>query len=221
MGQYYKPINLDKKQYVYSHDFGSGLKLMEHSWIGNQFVGVVEALIAKGGDWHGDRIVWAGDYADSETGAKEMTYTDSRSGEVKSFEPNLFDLIDDDVNPEMRVKPAKRKSHRYVINLDTLEYVDTKKIPLSDVYTDDKGKEWPYVIHPLPILTCEGNGRGGGDLHKESDLVGKWARARVTVSTILPKAHEGYKEMEFNLYEGENPAKLKKKPKTKKAVHHA
>ncbi len=66
MGQYYKPINLDKQQYVYSHDYGNGLKLMEHSWVGNGFVNVVEELIAEGGDWHGDRIVWAGDYADPE-----------------------------------------------------------------------------------------------------------------------------------------------------------
>ena len=51
MGQYYKPINLDDKQWLYSHDFGDGLKLMEHSWIGNDFVGAV------GGSWDLNRIV--------------------------------------------------------------------------------------------------------------------------------------------------------------------
>jgi len=49
MGQYYKPISIEKKQYVCSHAYGNGLKLMEHSWIGNDFVGVVEDLIAEGG----------------------------------------------------------------------------------------------------------------------------------------------------------------------------
>lgn len=214
MGQYYKPINLDKKQYVYSHDFGSGLKLMEHSWVGNGFVNVIESLIAEGGAWHGDRIVWAGDYADVEKGEKKMSYKDSRTGETKHYEPNLFDLIDDDVNPEMKLIPGPtQKNYRYVINLDTKEFVDTKKVPLSDVYTDEDGKEWPFQMHPLPILTCEGNGRGGGDFHKGDDLVGKWARQRVTVSDRLPAAHEGYKEIIFNLFEGDKPAKFKKKSK--------
>ena len=73
----------------------------------------------------------------------------------------------------------------------------------TGVYVDDKGKEWPYAIHPLPLLTCDGNGRGGGDFHKEDPLVGSWARNRVTVSNTKPK---GYTEIEFNLFEGKVPA---------------
>lgn len=203
MGQYYKPINLDKKQYVYSHDFGNGLKLMEHSWVGNEFVNVIETLVAEGGEWYGDRIVWAGDYADPEKSEKTG----------RPLKKNLWDMIDEDVNPDMKIEPPQNSpvvKFRYVINLDKKEFVDTTKIPLSDVYTDEKGKEWPFTIHPLPILTCEGNGRGGGDLHKEDPLVGTWARQRVTVSNHKPK---GFKEIAFNLYEGDKPATLKKKAK--------
>lgn len=216
MGQYFKPINLDKKQYVYSHDFGNGLKLMEHSYIGNDFVKVVEALIAEGGAWHGDRIVWAGDYADPEKG-KTQRYKDKYDGKMKTRKLNLFDLIDSDVKAEMKIQPCGGKSYRYIINLDTKEFVDTRKVPLTDVWKDKAGKEWPIQIHPLSILTCEGNGRGGGDFHKENPLVGKWARARVTASNLLPKAHEGYKEIAFNIYEGDKPAKFEKQPKPKKA----
>ena len=194
MGQYYKPISIDKKQYVYSHDYGNGLKLMEHSWIGNDFVGVVENLIAEGGAWYGDRIVWAGDYADEE----------------KNRKSNLFSLTEKETS---RIKPEPTETkYRYVINLDTKEYVDTKKVPLSNVYVDEKGKEWPFTIHPLPILTCEGNGRGGGDFPKKSDLVGIWARNRVTVSNTKPK---NYTEIEFNLFEGNKPAQLKSKTTVK------
>jgi len=185
MGQYYKPVSVEKREHVYSHSFGNGLKLMEHSWLGNDFVAVVEDLIAEGGSWNGDKIVWAGDYADEE----------------KNRKSNLFDLCKTEIKPE----PTENK-YRYVINMDTKEYVDKTKIPVSDVYTEDDGKEWPYVIHPLPVLTCEGNGRGGGDLHKESDLVGKWARNRVTVANEIP---EGFTEMEFQLYEGSEPVVLK------------
>lgn len=187
MGQYYKPVSIEKKEHVLSHDYNNGLKLMEHSWIGNDFVGVVENLIAEGGAWHGDRIVWAGDYADPEEGTED----------------NIYDIVGENkIRPEIT-----DKKYRYVVNMDKKEFVDTEKIPLSDVYEDENGKEWPYTIHPLPLLTCEGNGRGGGDFHKGSPLVGKWARNRVTVSNVKP---EGYKEIKFNLYEGKSPAKLKK-----------
>ena len=189
MGQYYKPISIDKKQFVYSHDYKNGLKLMEHSWIGNAFVNVVESLIAEGGAWHGDRIVWAGDYAEPDKGRKN----------------NLFSIVDSDT--KHKIKPAVTEKHyRYVLNDDTKEFVDTEKIPLSDVYYEDDGTAWPYTMHPLPILTCEGNGNGGGDFHKGDPLVGKWARNRVSVSNTKP---EGYTEIEFNVYEGNEPAVLK------------
>jgi len=191
MGQYYKPISIEKKQYVYSHDYDNGLKLMEHSWIGNNFVGVVEDLIAEGGAWHGDRIVWAGDYADNEKNRKN----------------NLFSMTDTKKGLRINPTPTKNK-YRFVLNLDTKEFVDTKKIPLSDVYVDENGKEWPFQVHPLPILTCEGNGRGGGDFHKEDPLVGKWARNRVSVSNTKPT---GFTEIEFNIFEGKEPYVSKKK----------
>ena len=64
MGQYYKPVNVDNMQWLLSHDYSTGLKLMEHSWIGNEFVGYVMTLMVKGGAWYKKRIVWAGDYYD-------------------------------------------------------------------------------------------------------------------------------------------------------------
>ena len=71
MGQYYKPINLTKKQWLYSHDYHNGLKLMEHSYIGNSFMQIIEQLLSPTGSWHKDPIVWAGDYADKEAGRKK------------------------------------------------------------------------------------------------------------------------------------------------------
>ena len=202
MGQYYKPVSIEKKEHVLSHSYDSGLKLMEHSWLNNSFVKAVCTLIAIGGAWYGDRIVWAGDYA----GPEPNTENDENEGRGD----NLYHICNTEVKPDV-----PKKEFRYVINMDTKEFVDTKKIPISDIWTDDKGKEWPFIIHPLPILTCEGNGHGGGDLHKESDLVGKWARARVSVTDEVPT---DYKELKFNLYEGKKPMKLTPKPKKEKAV---
>lgn len=173
MGQYYNPLSLDKLQYVYSHEYGNGLKLMEHSYVGNNFVGVVERLIAKGGEWFGDRIVWAGDYADPEEGTNDNLY--SMAAQIKP--PNV----------DTKGKPQ----FRYVVNMDTKEFVDIEKIPVD-------ADEW--AIHPLPLLTCEGNGRGGGDFRgNENGLVGKWARQRITVQNEKPG--EDYTELMFDLTE--------------------
>ncbi len=186
MGQYYKPISIDKMQFVNSHDYSNGLKLMEHSWIGNDFVAVVERLIAKGGKWFGDRIVWAGDYADTEP--------DHDEGE------NLYHLVGENKIKPNPVKNNGNPEFRFIVNMDKKVFVDLKKVPMSDSYTDENGKVWPYHIHPLPLLTCEGNGRGGGDFcGNEKNLVGVWARDRITAQNELPE--DRYTELIFNLRE--------------------
>ena len=173
MGQYFLPIvlNDNKKQpkaWVYSHNFGSGLKLMEHSWIKNHFVGAFESLILK----NPENVVWCGDYADN----------------VKGCKTNLSDRCKEST----KVTPTKittLKESRYIINHDKKEFVDKTKVP-----TDADG----WRIHPLPLLTCNSNGRGGGDFRGESELVGKWAYDKISVDSKKPK---DYAELIFDLVE--------------------
>ena len=61
MGQYFKPSNTTKKVNLVAHDFDNGLKIMEHSYIGNNFVETIMTLLAN--EWNGDNFVWAGDYS--------------------------------------------------------------------------------------------------------------------------------------------------------------
>lgn len=82
MGQYYRIVNLDKKEWLNPHRFGDGAKLLE---FGDSATGTMlglAVLLADGngrgggdldernddagliGSWAGDRIVIAGDYAD-------------------------------------------------------------------------------------------------------------------------------------------------------------
>ena len=80
MGQYFKIVNLDKKQYLHPHEFGDGLKLTEFSFSGCGTMSGLAILLADGngqgggdldsanpiiGSWAGDRIVVAGDYAEN------------------------------------------------------------------------------------------------------------------------------------------------------------
>jgi len=84
MGQYYRVVNLDKRQYIDPYVFGDGVKLMEFGCSGNGTMTALAVLLASsngmgGGDlhlgekskwkavpgsWAGDRIVVAGDYDD-------------------------------------------------------------------------------------------------------------------------------------------------------------
>ena len=86
MGQYYKIVNVKKKQYITPHTFGDGAKLMEFSMSANGVLAGLAILLADGngrgggdlnsentivGSWAGDNIVVAGDYADDGKWVKE------------------------------------------------------------------------------------------------------------------------------------------------------
>ena len=59
MGQYYRPVFLTEKSkpisFAVSYDFGSGAKLMEHSWRLNPFVRFIENQLLI----QPQRLVWA------------------------------------------------------------------------------------------------------------------------------------------------------------------
>ena len=163
---------------VSPHDYGNGAKLMEHSYIGNDYVSAVECLLysdgATKGRWAEQRIVWAGDYADGEENTEENLYS------ILENKPGLKNLIK--VSPDNFI---------YLINLDAKEYVDKSKLPVLK-NSDD------WFIHPLPLLTAEGNGRGGGDFHGDKEYVGIWSRSRIALVKEIP---DNYNELIPNFYE--------------------
>ena len=97
MGQYWYPVNLDKKEFVHPHQLGAGLKLWEqlanHPGTGAALIVLCAAMpeARGGGDldpvgqtgnyaavatrtigrWAGDRIALVGDYAENEDLAPE------------------------------------------------------------------------------------------------------------------------------------------------------
>lgn len=79
MGQYYKIVNVKKREYLNPHMFNDGLKLMEFGMSGGGTMTALAVLLADGngrgggdidsdnpivGSWAGDPIVIAGDYGD-------------------------------------------------------------------------------------------------------------------------------------------------------------
>ena len=194
MGQYYKPINLDTFEWLLSHDYNSvGLKLMEHSYIGNGFVGVIMKLLTKGNNWYKGRIVWVGDYSEKvlkENSLYDVCYDEEEENE----EIKLFKKI----NPKSCMKEGLQKK-AIIVNYTKKEYVK-----LSDCKEDKEG----WAINPLPLLTALGNGGGGGDYTGSNmDLIGRWAFDEIGVefdekkligyTKITPDFKEG-KEMGNN-----------------------
>ena len=199
MGQYYFPAiienfepEMDKpeiKAWLSSHNYGNGLKLMEHSYLGNKFMNAVERLLLPDGYWHGLHLVWAGDYEDYKFNNRTA---------------NTFNLCNS--NEANKITPISKpisKLYRYIINYSKKEFVDKKKVPVSDTttYKDEKtGREKKEIwqLHPLSLLTAAGNGKGGGDFWGEDKqgLVGRWAYDKIGIVTKVP---EGFTEINFDL----------------------
>lgn len=177
MGQYYRAVILSEEEHgaeilasyeANKHD-SNGAKLTEHSWIGNYFVYTIEALLCEYGNYNRHRLVWAGDYADREEGKKSNLYFLS---EAYLTQGKVVRLI-----PE----------YHFLVNHSKRVLVDKfKSLPGQD----------GWRIHPLPLLTAEGNGRGSGDYHprsaEEEALIGSWARDIISVERQIP---DGYQEI--------------------------
>lgn len=192
MGQYYTPINLDREEYLYSHDYGSGLKLMEHSWVRNDFVETIGILLLKDNPWYKTRIIWAGDYTTEEDFPMPEKYKikvlDLVRKRLKNneycYERPLEDLIAG-VNIESIAEEyfTKITPHyvegtlrlkdvvKYYFNETKKEYFDTSKV---------KAFNGSWRVHPLPLLTCTCNHSGGsyygyeGESEEQKNLISSW-----------------------------------------------
>lgn len=183
MGQYYNPVILKKnwktakqpvKMTLYSWDFNNGLKLMEHSWVGNSFVMSMMYILNK---FKGLRLAWVGDYADEKI---TRAYPNGVSLYNKAYEltergegHKLYEELKNSI-PEYEKLPT----YRYIINRTKKEYVRVPKYN-SEV----------WQVHPLPLLCADGNQRGGGDYWGKSKSVGRWAYDVIEVSNDQKDIH--------------------------------
>ena len=107
MGQYYQVVNIDKRQYLDPHKFGSGVKLMEFGNDGQSVMTAVAVLLADGnnrgggdlrsdhpviGSWAGDRLVVAGDYADE---GRFVPGDIIDKGRCPFYLPTLYSVLED------------------------------------------------------------------------------------------------------------------------------
>ncbi len=189
MGQYYKVVILSEtvrhkeliRTWLHPWSYNTGQKLMEHSYIKNPFVQFIMYLLSPMGNFQYSRIVWAGDYADEEQHENK----------------NLHHITEEDQNQKLKQWQGKcpeafdPAEYRYLVNHDTKRYVDIYR---GQSYDEDKDEIEFSRVHPLPLLTAEGNGRGGGDYRgKHEDAVGSWARNLISVEKEPPEFYSEYK----------------------------
>lgn len=164
MGQYYNSVLKDEKGTIKSY-YNYGLKLMEHSYFFNSYVNsVCKKLVNKP-----HNVAWVGDYAEEED------YIDRENAEivaelVKNREKDATQLSD------------KKAPYGYMgyllVNHSKKQFIDMTDYYNNSVLHYGKERKDEYVIHPLPLLTAVGNGKGGGDYYRNAlnqEDVGLWA----------------------------------------------
>ncbi len=138
MGQYYKIVNLDKRQYLHPHKFGDGLKLLEFGAGGSGTMCGLAILLADGngrgggdlrsnasviGSWAGDRIVIAGDICITVVGINRgkvrigtTAPADVQVDRWEVFERRTADNADTESTPRQSDQPSDRNLQRRIVN---------------------------------------------------------------------------------------------------------
>lgn len=181
--------------------FGTnGLKLMEHSYIGNEVTSFVMNDLLK---WGPAKIIWKGDYSEVEdlSGifAEDEIATIMRIEEhTHQYMPPLstHDVVSDILKD--------KKTEVYLVNLTKKIYVDMRPYYIRYGGQTAYGAGHEPIIHPLPLLTAVGNGRGGGDYSgAEMDVVGLWAGDEIEVRLVKEgeSLGEEYAERKYDFNE--------------------
>lgn len=199
MGQYYRPLIIHadgKLEVLNSIDFDNMQKLMEHSWIGNEFANAAYVLI-----WNNPcKVAWLGDYA-----ADEVERFSKKAGGKEQFLQYYEEVWKN--KKKHLVKPSRFKGHdlpnylttetkgTYLINHTQQLYISMERYISDSRYTEDG---WVWCISPLPLLTACANGAGGSYYGSSMDVVGSWAFDEIEYSDQLPAT---YKEVSYRFKE--------------------
>lgn len=193
MGQYYKVLTTTgKRSKVYDRSIiinGEAeytmAKLMEHSWWGNAFVDSFCRTIYK----KQRRVVWMGDYAND--------YIKRYPGSINGYSEKLLAKLYKKTWRKGLKNNAIEMSMldlagKFIVNHTKLQYIDCSQYYKRNVFHGD------WCIHPLPIMTCLGNGLGGGDFSAPTDdttysLVGTWAYDVISIEDYYPVKYEEIK----------------------------
>lgn len=175
MGQYYRPVISDSGHFSTFDNRLDGkyvfAKLTEHSWWDNPWVCTIAKAILN----HPAKVAWVGDYSDDEEFAVEN---------------HLYELAWE-VNASL-LQPTTDPiflDGKFLVNHDKKIYIDCNQ------YKEDSTDENGWTLHPLPLLTAIGNGKGGGDYRGiNEDLIGSWCYDLISLEDNPP---DGYTKEKY------------------------
>lgn len=151
-------------------------KLMEHSYVDNQFVDAITEELIKNGS---ARIAWVGDYAKLPDEYKKYNPWKRSGRMIKYTTPAAEHVL----------------SGKYIVNLTKKQYINFDEYyeanHWKETWTDREGVKHDSIwcIHPLPILTACGNGLGGGDYRGSCmGIVGEWAFDEIKIVDRKPSS---------------------------------
>ncbi|MCM1368641.1 MAG: hypothetical protein NC184_07530 [Roseburia sp.] len=133
-------------------------KLTEHSWWLNDFVNAVCLETYESKEFR--RIAWVGDYANTYLACFDLpSFNGLNKAQINRMHKRCWR---DEKGIDVPTTDFTLDG-LFLINKTKKEYVDCSKYYQNSVMDD----EW--CLHPLPLLTCIGNGLGGGDYNSPTD----------------------------------------------------
>lgn len=179
MGQYYNSVLKNEKGEIEAY-YNFGLKLMEHSYFFNSYVNsVCKKLVNKP-----HCVAWVGDYAEEED------YIGKENADMLRTMVN-FRHLHKGIQLESKTVPYGYMGY-LLVNHSKKQFIDMTDYYNNSVLNYGEERKGEYVIHPLPLLTAVGNGKGGGDYHRKAlniGDVGLWAGDLIE----MVKYNEDYK----------------------------
>ena len=211
MGQYYKVVNIDKKEYMYSD---GGIKLMEWSYNRNPLVLNIMKKLAN--EWKGDRVFVVGDYAlsgdriDRDNNEKDYDYDllekiekelDIYDREDGGYPITIYHFADKNYQ-EIKLENIKDEEYKYIYNHKRKEFINLDHCPLAWLYKE-KNNYVQVKIAPISLLLALGNGMGGGDYWSNNEnLVGKYINEVQDLEITKEPLNIDYTEFRPEFYEG-------------------
>lgn len=197
MGQYYQPLLIDDSGGMLtacSHDFNNGPKLMEHSWVGNNFVNA----ILKKLDNNPMRVAWLGDYSSDLCNEAYINMGGGFVADKEDFADYYGSVWLEECQPHAPL--MKNDNSEYLLDIEHADcflvnvtkgcYIDMQEYVKENETNEtfDNSGFSPWCINPLPLLTSVGNGQGGGDYRSKigMDDVGSWAFDKVYITALRP-----------------------------------
>ncbi len=197
MGQYYRVITQQGQNHfkIYNRNIIVGnkqeytpAKLTEHSWWLNPFVNAICESIYK----TPKKVVWLGDYSMDFMDDFQDGFNGLSRERIKHWDKIVWGKNDKSIAIKDTTFTLDGK---YLLNHSKRTFVNGSTFFKRNLMKSKDCGEW--CMHPLPLLTCIGNGCGGGDYRYPTDdasidLIGTWAFDEISVEDEKPT---NYKEI--------------------------